>query len=92
LSNPIEYFDRSSSSKVCRGDITRSPKELSNLYCYYVTNTTAFAKLARIKAEQASLDPFAIIFHDVIYDCEIEIIEKLSQTQVRFFSIKVPSI
>ncbi len=77
---------------MCRGDITRSPKELSNLYCYYVTNTTAFARLARIKAEQASLDPFAIIFHDVIYDREIEIIKKLSQTHVRFFFETVKQI
>lgn len=72
-------------AKSCRNELKRSPKVLSKLKCYYVRNTTAFTKLAPIKLEEANLDPFVAIFHDVMYDKDIEVIKNLSRTNVSIF-------
>ena len=59
-------------SKVCSSEMTQTDAELSKLHCRYVSRTP-FSKLARFKVEEANLNPYVAIYHEVISDNEIEI-------------------
>lgn len=52
----------------CRGLF---PKK-SNLVCRYNSSTNAFLKLAPLKMEEISRDPYIVMFHEVISDKDIE--------------------
>ncbi|XP_002008623.2 prolyl 4-hydroxylase subunit alpha-1 [Drosophila mojavensis] len=52
----------------CRGGY---PKR-TNLHCRYNTTTTPFLRLAPFKMEEVSLDPYIVLYHNVISDREIE--------------------
>ncbi|XP_043649572.1 prolyl 4-hydroxylase subunit alpha-1 isoform X2 [Drosophila teissieri] len=52
----------------CRGLFPRK----TNLVCRYNSSTNAFLKLAPLKMEEISRDPFIVMFHEVISDKEIE--------------------
>lgn len=67
---------------ICRGDVTPTPKELAPLRCRYITNTSAFLKIAPLKLEEVSLDPYVVVFHEVMYDSEIEIIIRKRKRRV----------
>ncbi|KAH8267877.1 hypothetical protein KR026_009916, partial [Drosophila bipectinata] len=43
-----------------------------NLVCRYNTTTTPFLKLAPLKLEEVSLDPYIVLYHNVISDEEID--------------------
>ncbi|KAH8328021.1 hypothetical protein KR067_003073, partial [Drosophila pandora] len=47
------------------------PKQ-NNLVCRYNATTTPFLKLAPLKLEEVSLDPYIVLYHNVISDREIE--------------------
>ncbi|XP_037730686.1 prolyl 4-hydroxylase subunit alpha-2-like isoform X1 [Drosophila subpulchrella] len=51
----------------CR-TIFRQP---SRLHCRYNSSTTHFTRIAPLKMEELSTDPYMVIYHDVIYDSEI---------------------
>ncbi|KAH8286890.1 hypothetical protein KR018_006932 [Drosophila ironensis] len=44
----------------------------TNLVCRYNTTTTPFLKLAPLKMEEISRDPYIVVYHNVISDKEIE--------------------
>lgn len=67
---------------ICRGDIKPTPKQLAPLRCRYVTNNRDFLKIAPFKLEEVSLEPYIVLYHDVIYDREIKVIKEISQPQV----------
>lgn len=69
-------------SQVCRRNITRSHKELAKLHCHYVSKTS-FSKLAPFKVEEANLDPYIVLFVDVLSDSEIEFLIKISNPVIR---------
>lgn len=89
--NPIDYVENTISEmskyeeilyqSVCRGDVTPSPKRLAHLKCRYL-NKSAFLKIAPLKVEEMSLDPYIAVYHDVIYDSEIEVIKNISTPEV----------
>lgn len=54
--------------RCCRGEFSNQP---SRLHCLYNTTTTAFLKIAPLKMEILNLDPYIILYHDVISDTEI---------------------
>jgi prolyl 4-hydroxylase len=54
----------------------------SKLKCRYTSKGNAFLRLARVKEEEAYLKPLILIYHDVIYDTEIETIKKLAMPRV----------
>lgn len=64
----------------CRGAFSN---ELSKLYCVYNTTTTAFIKLAPLKMEILSLDPYLVIYHDVMSDEEIATLQRMAQPVLR---------
>jgi prolyl 4-hydroxylase len=57
--------------RVCRGDLTRSPSETKNLLCKFASFST-FSTIAPFKLEEASIEPYIVIYHDVFSDTEIE--------------------
>lgn len=76
LISPNQHYD-----KLCRGEVGQEPQLVAQLKCRYLTNKP-FLKIAPLKLEQASLKPNLVVFHDVIYDNEIDVIQKLSKPRV----------
>ncbi|EDV94263.1 GH12091 [Drosophila grimshawi] len=58
----------------CRGHF---PKR-HNLSCRYNFTTTPFLRLAPLKLEEINHDPYVVMYHNVIYDSEIEEMKRLS--------------
>lgn len=73
--------------KLCRGELKQDPKLLAKLKCQYVTNKSAFLKIAPFKTEEANLTPYIVVYHDVIYDREIAKIKQLTRKKVTHFII-----
>ena len=67
----------------CRGELKPDEKFLSKLYCKYADNNVPFLKLAPLKLEQISFDPFIVIFHEVMYDSEIEVIKRMAKPRFK---------
>lgn len=69
--------------QVCRGDVAKSFKEQAELRCRYVSNSP-FAKLARFKIEEVNLDPYIVLYIDILTDDEIRFLKEISkQTATR---------
>jgi len=62
----------------CRMEHVMPVEVSSKLKCRYTDRGSPFLRLARVKEEEASLKPLILIYHDIIYDAEIETIKKLS--------------
>lgn len=75
-------FEKKLYEALCRGDVKPTPKELAPLRCRYITNTSAFLKIAPLKIEEVSLDPYVVIFHEVMYDSEIKVIIRKRKRKV----------
>ena len=68
-------------SQVCRGNVTKNPSELSELHCRYISNSP-FTKLAPFKVEEANLDPYIVLYIDVLSDNQIEYLTRISKNKV----------
>ena len=68
----------------CRLEHQMPASIAAKLKCRYTDNGNPFLRLARVKEEEAYLDPLILIYHDVIYDSEIETIKKLAMPRVSF--------
>ncbi|BES92490.1 prolyl 4-hydroxylase [Nesidiocoris tenuis] len=66
----------------CRGNLTPPVEITSQLTCYY-SSSSPFARLARLKVEEAYPKPRILLFRDVMYDSEIEIIKRLATPRLR---------
>lgn len=64
--------------RVCSGTERQDVTELSRLHCRFVSNSF-FSKLARFKIEEASLDPYIVVFIDVVSVDEIEELKRISK-------------
>lgn len=82
-------FERENYEKLCRGEVKTNPKELAQLKCRYVTNKSPFLKIAPLKLEEAKLKPYIVIYHDVIYDREIEVIKQMAKPRVKHHLIAI---
>lgn len=69
-------------SQVCRGNVTKSPKELAALKCRYVFNTPG-SKIGPFKIEEANLDPYLVLFIDVLSDSEAAFLKEISKPKVK---------
>ncbi|XP_055612351.1 uncharacterized protein LOC129758762 [Uranotaenia lowii] len=69
--------------QLCRGEANRSVSDLSKLTCRYVTNKSWFLKIAPLKLEEANLQPYIVIYHEVMSDAEIEVIKRLAKPRFR---------
>lgn len=55
---------------------------MAPLRCRYVTNKSAFLKIAPLKLEEANLKPYIVVYHDIIYDTEMEVIKNMAKPRV----------
>ncbi|KAF6213916.1 hypothetical protein GE061_011641 [Apolygus lucorum] len=80
-------FDRAPTEKElyemsCRGAVS-PPKEIqAKLKCRYVSSSP-FTRLARLKEEEAYLEPRILLYRDVMYDSEIEVIKRLATPRLK---------
>ncbi|XP_057378427.2 prolyl 4-hydroxylase subunit alpha-1-like [Daphnia carinata] len=69
--------------KLCRGEKIMDPKIEGRLRCRYVTNNVPFFFIQPVKLEEAFLKPLLVIYHDVIFDEEIETVKKIAQPRLK---------
>ncbi|XP_016950917.1 prolyl 4-hydroxylase subunit alpha-2 isoform X2 [Drosophila biarmipes] len=50
----------------------------TRLHCRYNTTTSPFLQLAPLRVEELSLDPFIMLYHNVLSNSEIETLEQMS--------------
>ncbi|KAH8328019.1 hypothetical protein KR067_003071 [Drosophila pandora] len=66
---PVSTFEEG-----CRGLYPQK----KNLFCRYNFTTTPFLRLAPLKLEEINLDPYVVMYHEVLYETEIEELKKQS--------------
>lgn len=64
--------------RACRGELRKSLKELSKLSCRFISRSS-FSTIAPFKAEDVNLEPYILLFHDVLSDSEIDFLKNLSK-------------
>lgn len=67
---------------LCRNEISQTPQQIAQLKCKYVTNKSAFLKIGPLKLEEASLKPYIVVYHEVMFDSEIEFFKQLARPRV----------
>lgn len=68
---------------LCRNALSPSPQVLAQLKCRYVHKNEPFLRIAPLKEEEAYLEPRIVLYRDVIYDGEIEIIKKMASPRLK---------
>lgn len=68
--------------QLCRRDVLLPVDVISELKCFYTTNSIPFLFIAPFKVEEAYKQPHILIYHNIITDTEIETLKKLSQPRV----------
>ncbi|XP_075148852.1 prolyl 4-hydroxylase subunit alpha-2-like [Haematobia irritans] len=64
----------------CRGAFANKP---SRMHCVYNTTTSAFLRLAPLKMEIIHLDPYMVIYHDVMSDNEIKELQTMAKPNLK---------
>lgn len=65
--------------QLCRQQGTKTPAERASLKCFYDSKSD-FSKIAPFKVEEADHRINLMIFHDVIFDSEIDELKKISRS------------
>ncbi|XP_023317425.1 prolyl 4-hydroxylase subunit alpha-1 isoform X1 [Trichogramma pretiosum] len=78
-----EMTERERYEMLCRGDIKMPLSIQKELRCRYVDRGIPYLKIGPLKEEEAYLEPRIVIYHDVIYDDEIETIKRMAQPRFR---------
>ncbi|KAL5282865.1 P4HA2 family protein [Megaselia abdita] len=82
--NPsIRHTENSVYEMLCRGDLKQTPAQQRELVCKYVTNNVPFLKIAPLKLEEANKSPYIVIYHEVMYDKEIEVVKNLAKPRFK---------
>lgn len=68
--------------QLCRGERLLSTEITSKLSCWYTNNGNMFLLLAPFKVEEMHDDPMVLVFHDVLYDNEINEMEEFARPRV----------
>lgn len=79
----LEPTEREKYEMLCRGDLRIPPATQAQLKCRYVHNNVPFLRLMPLKEEEAYLEPRIILYRDVMYDSEIDLIKKMAQPRLR---------
>lgn len=64
--------------EACGGFLRRSDVEIAKLRCRFVSNSD-YSRLCPFKVEEANLNPYIAIFHDVISDEEIQVFKSTAK-------------
>jgi len=67
----------------CRGELKPDEEFLSKLTCSYVDNNVPFLKIAPLKLEQISHDPYIVVYHEVAFDSEIEVVKRMAKPRFK---------
>lgn len=70
-------------AKLCRKENVPTPAQAAPLRCRYFHGKSAFSKIAPFKTEEASLKPYIVVYHNVLFDTEIELIKTMALARVR---------
>ncbi|XP_033225929.1 prolyl 4-hydroxylase subunit alpha-1-like [Belonocnema kinseyi] len=81
LHTPI-YADKEH-IRLCRGDTLLPADIQKKLKCRYIDRGVPFLKIAPFKEEEVYVDPKIVVYHDVIYEEEIENIKSLSEPMLK---------
>lgn len=65
--------------KVCRGELKQSPAEERPLRCRYFHRNVPYRLLMPFKMEEMIMEPYVVVFHDVLDNDEIEPIKEFSK-------------
>ncbi|KAH8313089.1 hypothetical protein KR067_000296 [Drosophila pandora] len=79
----FDMTERKAYEMLCRGELKPSPADLRPLRCRYVTNNVPFLRLGPLKLEEAHQEPYIVIYHDAMYDSEIELIKRMARPRFR---------
>ncbi|KAH8363391.1 hypothetical protein KR084_009467 [Drosophila pseudotakahashii] len=79
----FDMTERRAYEMLCRGELKPSPTDLRPLRCRYVTNNVPFLRLGPLKLEEAHMEPYIVIYHDAMYDSEIDIIKRMARPRFR---------
>ncbi|XP_018332040.1 prolyl 4-hydroxylase subunit alpha-1 [Agrilus planipennis] len=83
-SDSLDPPERTLYEQLCRGEVKTPVEITSKLKCYYYNkNRDPFLLLAPFKVEEAYKDPDIFIFHDVMYDEEIETIKNMARPRFK---------
>nr|NP_730346.2 uncharacterized protein Dmel_CG32201 [Drosophila melanogaster]AAN11679.2 uncharacterized protein Dmel_CG32201 [Drosophila melanogaster] len=61
-------------------------RQKTNLVCRYKSTANTFLRLAPLKLEEISLDPFMAMYHEVLYDSEIRELKGQSMNMVNGYA------
>lgn len=90
ISTMLDPEERNRYHMLCRNENLMTVKISSKLQCRYTNNNkNPLLLIAPLKEEEAYLSPRIILYRDVLYDNEIEIIKRIAQPRVSFFLIKL---
>ncbi|XP_016951383.1 prolyl 4-hydroxylase subunit alpha-2 [Drosophila biarmipes] len=79
----FDLTERRAYEMLCRGELKPSPSDLRPLRCRYVTNNVPFLRLGPLKLEEAHMDPYIVVFHDAMYDGEMDVIKRMARPRFR---------
>lgn len=87
VSATLDPEERDRYHMLCRDENLMSVAASSKLRCRYTNNNNnPFLIIAPLKEEEAFLSPRIILYRDVLYDNEIEVIKRMAQPRVRYFN------
>ena len=68
---------------LCRGEKLLSDKIESQLVCFHLNTTEIpFMRLMHIKVEEAFKEPQIVVFHEILWDSEIELIKQMAKPRL----------
>lgn len=78
----VRSYDFDDYKKLCQNQLHPLPAAQAALQCRHLTNDIPFLLIGPLKIEEASLDPYIVTFHDVLYDAEIQYIKFTTGSKV----------
>lgn len=72
-------------TQACRGNLKRANKDDSRLKCGFVyLYKKQFTRLAQFKVEEVNMNPYVVVFHDVLTAQEVDHLKHISKSKVRW--------
>lgn len=77
----VERLEVKLTRQACNGELHLSAAQLSKFHCRYVSHSY-FSMLAPFKLEEVHLDPMIVVYHQAIFENEIEILKELANAKL----------
>ncbi|XP_033228123.1 prolyl 4-hydroxylase subunit alpha-1-like [Belonocnema kinseyi] len=84
----LDQDDDKQFEKLCSGEIVLPAHVQKKLKCRYVTRGISYLKIAPFKEEEAYLDPRIVVYHDVLYEEEIEVLKQLAKPELQVAEVR----